>query len=82
MQDSDAFVDLVHLASSLSDPKSEQPANDRLRAALPAALSAMAGAPLDQIVEFVRSARAAGMRLRGSDEEVAASIQRLAERPS
>ena len=74
-KDSDAFVDLVHLASSLVDPKSTQPAQDRLRSAIPAALQAMANAPLAQIVEFVRSARAAGVRFDGTDEEVAASIK-------
>ena len=74
-KDSDAFVDLVHLASSLVDPKSSQPAAERLRSAIPAALQAMAHAPLPQIVEFVRSARAAGMRFEGTDEEVAESIK-------
>ncbi len=82
MSDSDAFVDLVHLASSLTDPKSERPAEERLRSAVPAALSAMGNAPIEQIVEFVRSARAAGMRLNGTDEEVALAIQRRAKRDS
>lgn len=82
MSDSDAFVDLVHLASSLVDPKAEHPTEARLRTALPAALSAMANAPFDQIVEFVRSARAAGMRFNGTDEEVARSIQSRREQPA
>ncbi len=78
MSDSDAFVDLVHLASSLTDPKAERPAEERLRSAVPAALSAMGNAPIEQIVEFVRSARAAGMRFNGTDEEVALAIRRRA----
>ncbi|MDP9025866.1 MAG: hypothetical protein M3N13_10890 [Candidatus Eremiobacteraeota bacterium] len=78
MKDSDAFVDLVHLASALVDPKSTQRPEERLRTALPAALSAMANAPLEQIVEFVRSARAAGMRFSGTDEDVALSIKKRA----
>ena len=80
MSESDAFVDLVHLASSLVDPKSEHSTEDRLRTALPAALVAMGNAPFEQIVEFVRSARAAGMRLNGTDEDVARSIQARAHR--
>lgn len=76
MEDSDEFLDLLHLASSLVDPKSGQAASDRLRAAMPAALNAMANAPIDQIVEFLRSARAAGVRFVGSDEGVAAAIKR------
>lgn len=79
MSDSDAFVDLVHLASSLVDPKSERDTAARLRSALPAALQAMGNAPFQQIVEFVRSARAAGMRFNGTDEEVARSIQQRAQ---
>ena len=78
MEDSDAFVDLVHLASSLVDPKSEQPSADRLRTAIPAALAAMGNAPLEQIVAFVKSARAAGVRFSGSDEDVAISIKERA----
>ncbi|HEV7178296.1 MAG TPA: hypothetical protein VGN11_00380 [Candidatus Baltobacteraceae bacterium] len=80
MSESDAFVDLVHLASSLVDPKAEHAPEDRLRTALPAALAAMGNAPFEEIVEFVKSARAAGMRLAGSDEDVARSIQRRAGR--
>jgi len=79
MSDSDAFVDLVHLASSLADPKMQQDPEARLRTALPAALEAMGNAPLEQIIEFVRSARAAGMRFEGSDETVARAIQQRAK---
>ena len=75
MSDSDAFIDLVHLASSLVDPKSEHDAGDRLRASLPAALAAIGNAPLEQVIEFVRSARAAGVRFKGTDEEVARALQ-------
>ena len=80
MSDSDNFVDLVHLASSLIDPKSEHDPEARLRTALPAALQAMGNAPIEQIIEFVHSARAAGMRFAGSDEEVARAIQQRAQR--
>jgi hypothetical protein len=75
VSESDAFVDLVHLASSLVDPKAEHAPEDRLRTALPEALAAMGNAPLEQIVEFVRSARAAGVRFQGTDEEVASRLQ-------
>ena len=80
MSDNSSFVDLVHLASSLVDPKSEHDPEARLRTALPAALEAMGNAPLEQIIEFVRSARAAGMRFAAGDEEVARAIQQRAKR--
>ena len=78
MSDSDSFIDLVHLASSLVDPKGEHETGDRMRTALPAALGAIGNAPFDQIVEFVRGARAAGVRFKGTDEEVARALQRRA----
>ncbi len=74
-RDSDAFVDLMHFASSVVDPKSVESPRDRLATAIPAALAAMGKAPLEQIVEFVRSARAAGVRFQGTDEEVARTIK-------
>ncbi len=75
MTESDDFVDLVHLSASLIDPKQEHPAEDRLRTAVPAALLAIGHAPLERIIEFVRSARAAGLQFRGTDEEIARAIQ-------
>ncbi len=79
MSDSDAFIDLVHLASSLVDPRGEHDSGDRLRTALPAALGAIGNAPLEQVVEFVRSARAAGVRFKGTDEEVARALKARAK---
>lgn len=73
---SEEFVDLLHLASSLVDPKSEHPAPDRLRTALPAALAALRDAPHEQVVAWVRSARSAGVRFEGSDDQVARRIRK------
>lgn len=78
MSDSDAFIDLVHLAASLTDPKGERANDARLRSAVPAALGAIGNAPLEEVVEFVRGARAAGVRFKGTDEEVAQALKRRA----
>ena len=75
MKNSDAFVDLVHLAASLVDPRGEADSGDRLRTALPAALGAIGNAPIEQVIEFVKSARAAGVRFKGTDEEVAQALK-------
>ena len=74
--DGEEFVDLLHLASALVDPKSEQPHGERLRSALPAALAALKDASHDQVVAWVQSARAAGLRFEGSDDEVARRIRK------
>lgn len=73
--DSEEFVDLLHLASALIDPKGQRPHAERLRDALPAALAALRDAPHEQVVTWVRSARAAGLRFEGSDDEVARRIR-------